>query len=209
MGVQLRIGDTILWPSKPMWKKRVSQVLRESIVSWPAVPNSHPHVVLCLGHGGNNGPLARIDDADWAHLSSHYDYLFFQPGNAYYEVHTAYHDPERPARYWHLYRTWMDRLLSGLGGYRWGIGVGELTYTDGEYPGNQIFYSDELQSFFHFKIGERAVPLGSTPGVLYAQVSHLIAQSTMMWRSRSSEEESRSPEKPKRLGVEIEYLEEQ
>ena len=165
------------------------------------------HCVLCY-----QGWMTAHDpskDADWAHLSSHYDYLFFQPGNAYHEVHTAYHDPVRPARYWHLYRTWMDRLLSGLGGHRWGIGVGELTYTDGEYPGNQIFYSDELHSFVHFKIGERAVPLGSTPGVLYAQVSNLIAQSTMMWRSLSSEEESRSPGKPKRLGVEIEYLEEQ
>lgn len=165
------------------------------------------HCVLC--HQGWMTAHDPSKDADWAHLSSQYDHLFFQPGNAYHEVHLAYHDPQQPARYWHRYRTWMDRLLSGLGGRRWGIGAGELFYTGGEYPGNEIYYSTELHSFFHFKIGERAVPLGSPPGVLYSNVSTLIAKLTMAWRTGFTEDTGKLPGRPRRFGTEIEYQEEQ
>lgn len=165
------------------------------------------HCVLC-----HQGWMTAHDPAkhgDMVHLSSCYDHLFFQPGGAYHDVHCAFHDHLRPARYWHRHRTWVDSVVRILGGRRLGIGDGEIDFSGGEMPGTPIFWSGELKSFFHFKIGEQAVPSGSPPGVTYSHLRTKIAEMMGEWRRTFVATSQTKLERPKRVGIEVEYLEEQ
>lgn len=146
---------------------------------------------------------------DMVHLSSQYDFLFQQPGSAYYEVLLGYFDKERLYRYWSKHRTWIDSLLRVVGGGKFGLGDGEINFTGFDRPAYPIFFSEELRSFVHFKIGEPGVPSGSPPGVTYSHVRTKIAEMMGEWRRTFTAPIQTKLERPKRLGIEIEYLEEQ
>ena len=165
------------------------------------------HCVLC--HQGWMTAHNPSKHGDLVHLSSQYDHLFFQPGGAYYELNLAFHDKLRPARYWHRHRTWIDSVVQMLGGRKLGIGDGEIDFCGGEYPGTPIFWSQELHSFFHFKVGEHAVPSGSPPGVTYSHLRTKIAEMMGEWRRTFVAPNQTKLERPKRVGIEVEYLEEQ
>lgn len=160
------------------------------------------HCVLC-----HQGWMRAHDPAlhsHWADLSANYDLFFHRPGSAYYEFTCEW---ENGASQWHHGRTWMDKLMTACGAGRWGWGDGEVIFTTSEYPGNPVFFSKELKSFVHFMVGEPAVPEGSEPGVLLAQVKAIIAAATREWQLRSTNQADLHIELPQRGGQAMTFRE--
>lgn len=153
------------------------------------------HSVLC-----HQGWMTAHDPRVIAHcadLCTNYELYFHQQGRAYYEYQVAFHTGHI---YWHNVRTWMDKLLARAGA-RWGWGEGQIIFTTPEYTGNPVFYSEVLNSFYHFSIGERLVPEGSPAGNLLRQISTTIATTTMQWAQSLRPEGDLHVEPPRRSGV--------
>lgn len=136
------------------------------------------HVVWCwqgwmVGHDPNK-------DEDWMDLSTNYKAYFFREGYAYREATVAF---AQGRCFWGFYRSWFDRLV-GMTCGRWtDLGKGEVVFAGPDVAPQPMLMSKELNSFFHFGVGEPLCPNGSEAGIILQRLRIYIASLTKDWRT--------------------------